>query len=164
MPEEHIQRKDSPAAEVDLIWYWSLIDHTVFVVFHASGQRRKVSLFNSPARPLRGVAMAEGICVEWVSNSCVSAEVAHMASQLSAAAGFGRKKNQKERRKIWEFVRVLLPVTAAQFLHLRCSFIHLYVLCSIGSPIHAALPRVMLHPLSFVPQKWSRVSEKAKSD
>ncbi len=30
-----------------------------------------------PTQSLIGVAMAEGICVEWVSNSSVLAEVAH---------------------------------------------------------------------------------------
>lgn len=47
-----------------------------------------------PTRGLIGVAMAEGICVEWVSNSSVSDEVAHTASPplraAAAAAGFKR--------------------------------------------------------------------------
>lgn len=83
---------------------------------------RKLSclVVHQPTRSLIGVAMAEGICVDWVSNSSVLAEVARTASPLclcaAAAAGFT------------ELLRiggcVLLLLTAVQFFHLRCSFIN----------------------------------------
>lgn len=43
-----------------------------------------------PSRSLIGVAMAEGICVEWVSNSSVLTEVAHTASPLSLCRSSSR--------------------------------------------------------------------------
>lgn len=65
-----------------------------------------------PARSLIGVAMAEGICVEWVSNSSVLAEVPHTDSPLSLCRSSSRAHTDSQ-----NFGHALLLV-AVQLFHL----------------------------------------------
>lgn len=72
-----------------------------------------------PTRSLIGVAMAEGICVEWVSNSSVLAEVVYSASPLACVAAAAAAAGLTEILRIWACI-----ITAAQLFHFQCCFIN----------------------------------------
>lgn len=68
---------------------------------------RKLSCLavRQPTPTLIGVAMAEGVCVEWVSNSSVLAEVAHPAAPASLCSSSSSSSS-------WQTLRIWLCIIA----------------------------------------------------
>lgn len=56
--------------------------HSVNLAWNVSSKKLSCLAVCQLTRSLIGVAMAEGVCVEWVSNRSVSDDVAHAAVPL----------------------------------------------------------------------------------